>query len=31
MPASLVEAFAHIGDVDERVMAVLKVVTALPD
>ncbi|MGZ5445932.1 MAG: hypothetical protein ACXW5U_27105 [Thermoanaerobaculia bacterium] len=31
MPASLVEAFSHISDVNERMAAVLKVVTVLPD
>lgn len=31
MPGSLVEAFSHIGDVQQRMAAVLKVVTMLPD
>jgi hypothetical protein len=31
MPASLVEAFSHMSDLHERMVAVLKVVTVLPD
>jgi hypothetical protein len=31
MPASLVEAFSHISDLQGRMVAVLKMVTVLPD
>ncbi|MEO8381783.1 MAG: hypothetical protein ABI779_19130 [Acidobacteriota bacterium] len=31
MPASLVEAFAHISDLHERITAVLRMVTVRPD
>jgi hypothetical protein len=31
MPGSLVDAFAHLGDLNEQMAAVLKVVTISPD